>query len=150
MIIATFVTSQNSQKKKTLCGPATGETARKFPSCRSSFIPSFLFLFISLYTSSRSQQIRFPQSVRHARVFSVHFFNKKLMDACVDSGCTHPIDGLFWSLPICLLGFFSKYECWVTDLIMPLYHDNFFGLSLAFLYNEVSHYYEMSKKNSYD
>jgi hypothetical protein len=21
-----------------------------------------------------------------------------------------------------LLGFFSKYECWVTDLIMPLYH----------------------------
>jgi len=35
-----------------------------------------------------------------------------------DFGCTHPIDGLFWSLPIYLLGFFSKYECWVADLIM--------------------------------
>jgi hypothetical protein len=22
------------------------------------------------------------------------------------------------------LGLLSKYECWVTDLIMPLYHDN--------------------------
>jgi hypothetical protein len=22
------------------------------------------------------------------------------------------------------LGFLSKYECWVTDLIMALYHDN--------------------------
>jgi len=28
--------------------------------------------------------------------------------ACVDFGCTHPIDGLFWSLPVYLLGFFSK------------------------------------------
>jgi len=42
--------------------------------------------------------------------------------ACVDFGCTHPIDGLFWNLPIYLLGFFSKYECWVTNLVMPLYH----------------------------
>jgi hypothetical protein len=39
---------------------------------------------------------------------------------CVDFGCTHPIDGLFWRLPIYLLGFFSKYECWVIDLIMLL------------------------------
>jgi hypothetical protein len=30
--------------------------------------------------------------------------------------------------------FSQKYECWVTDLILPLYHFNFFGLSLAFLY----------------
>jgi hypothetical protein len=28
--------------------------------------------------------------------------------ACVDFGHTHPIDGLFCSLPIYLLGFFSK------------------------------------------
>jgi hypothetical protein len=42
------------------------------------------------------------------------FFSKY---ECVDFGCTHPIDGLFWTLPINLLGFFSKYECWVTDLI---------------------------------
>jgi hypothetical protein len=43
--------------------------------------------------------------------------------ACVNFGCTHPIDGLFWSLSICyLLGFFSKYECWVTNSIMPLCH----------------------------
>ncbi len=41
--------------------------------------------------------------------------------ACVDFGCTHPIDGLFWSLPIYLLGFFPKYECWTTNLIMFLY-----------------------------
>jgi len=31
--------------------------------------------------------------------------------AYVDFGSTHPIDGLFWSLPIYLLSFFSKYEC---------------------------------------
>jgi hypothetical protein len=42
--------------------------------------------------------------------------------ACVGLGCTHPMDGLFWSVPIYLLGFFSKYECWVTHLIMSLYH----------------------------
>jgi hypothetical protein len=57
---------------------------------------------------------------------------------CVDFGCTKPIDG-----SICLLGFFSKYECWVTDLIMSLYQFNFFGLSLAFLYHEVSYHYEI-------
>jgi hypothetical protein len=28
----------------------------------------------------------------------------------------------FKILLISLLGFLSKYECWVTDLIMPLYH----------------------------
>jgi len=65
--------------------------------------------------------------------------------ACVDFGCTHPIDGLFWSLPIYLLGFFSKYECWVTDLIMPLYHFIFFGLSLAFLYRYISYHYKLWK-----
>jgi hypothetical protein len=36
--------------------------------------------------------------------------------ACVIVRCTHPSDGLFWCLPIYLFGFFSKYECWVTDL----------------------------------
>jgi hypothetical protein len=41
---------------------------------------------------------------------------------CVDFGCTHSIDGLFWNLPIYLLGFFLKYQCWEIDLIMPLYH----------------------------
>jgi hypothetical protein len=46
----------------------------------------------------------------------------------VDFGCTHPIDGLFWSLLIYLLGFFSKYE----DLIMPLYHFIFLGCHLLF------------------
>ncbi len=50
----------------------------------------------------------------------------------VDFGCTHPIDGLFWNLPIYLLGFFSKYECWVTDLIMPLYHFILLGCHLPF------------------
>jgi hypothetical protein len=52
--------------------------------------------------------------------------------ACVDFGCTHIIDGLFWSLPIYLLGFFSKYECWVTDLNMHLYHLFFWGCHLPF------------------
>ncbi len=27
---------------------------------------------------------------------------------CVDFGCTHPIDGLFWSLPIYLFSFLLK------------------------------------------
>jgi hypothetical protein len=67
--------------------------------------------------------------------------------ACVDFGCTHPIDELFWNLLIYLLGFFSKYECHVTDLIMFLYHFVFLRLSLAFLYHEVSYHYEMKKKN---
>jgi hypothetical protein len=63
--------------------------------------------------------------------------------ACVDFGCNHPIDGLFWNLPIYFLGFFSKYECWVTELTMSLYHFILFELLLAFLYHEVSHHYEM-------
>jgi hypothetical protein len=69
--------------------------------------------------------------------------------ACVDFSYTHPIDGLFWSLPIYLLGFFSKYECWVTDLIMPLYHFILFGLSFSFLYHEIS-YTMKCKKSLYD
>jgi uncharacterized membrane protein len=53
--------------------------------------------------------------------------------ACVDSGCTHRIDGLCGSPPIYLLGFFSKYECWVIDLIMFLYHFILFlGCHLCF------------------
>jgi hypothetical protein len=52
--------------------------------------------------------------------------------ACADFGCTHPIDGMFWSLPIYLLGFFSKYECWVTDLIMPLYQSILLNCHLPF------------------
>ncbi len=50
---------------------------------------------------------------------------------CVDFGCTHPTDGLFWGPPIYLSGFFSKYECWVTDSIMPLYHFIFLGGHLS-------------------
>jgi hypothetical protein len=46
---------------------------------------------------------------------------------CVSFGCTHPIDGLFWSLPIYLLDLFSKYECWVIDLFM-LSYIIFFGV----------------------
>jgi hypothetical protein len=52
--------------------------------------------------------------------------------ACVDFGCTHPLDGLFWSLPIYLLDFFSKYECWATNLIMFLYHFILLGCQLPF------------------
>jgi hypothetical protein len=52
--------------------------------------------------------------------------------ACVNFGCTHPIDGLFWNLPIYLSGFFSKYECWVIDLIMFVYHFIFLGYRLPF------------------
>jgi len=63
--------------------------------------------------------------------------------AFVNFWCTHPIDGLFWNLPIYLLGFFSKYECWVIDLIMFVYHFIYFLLSLAFLYHEVPYHYEM-------
>jgi hypothetical protein len=47
--------------------------------------------------------------------------------ACVDFGCTHPIDGLFWSLPIYLLGFFSKYESCIT------YWFNHVSISILFL-----------------
>jgi hypothetical protein len=63
--------------------------------------------------------------------------------ARVDFVCTHPIDGLLWNLPIYLLGFFSKYECWVTNLIMTPYHFIFLGCHLFFLYQEVSYHYEI-------
>jgi len=57
------------------------------------------------------------------------------------NGCTrlcrfwvhHPIDGLFWSLPIYLLSFFSKYGCWITDLIMPLYQKKNLGCHFLFV-----------------
>ncbi len=52
--------------------------------------------------------------------------------ACVDFGRTHPIDGLFWSLPIYLLGFFSKYECCATNLIRLLHHFYFLGCHFPF------------------
>jgi hypothetical protein len=54
--------------------------------------------------------------------------------ACVDVLCTHPIDGLFWNLPTYLLG------NWFNHASLSFY---FFGLSLAFLYHEVSYHYKM-------
>jgi hypothetical protein len=53
--------------------------------------------------------------------------------SCVDFGCTHRIDGLFWSLPIYLLGSFLKCECWLTDLIMSLYHFIFWVIIFLFV-----------------
>jgi hypothetical protein len=53
--------------------------------------------------------------------------------ACVDFGCSHPIDGLFWNLPIYLLGFFSKYECWVIDLTMSLLVYSFWVATCLFV-----------------
>jgi hypothetical protein len=67
--------------------------------------------------------------------WNVHKFHLKCMYfycPILDFGCTHPIDGLFWSLPIYLMGFFSKYECQVIDLNMPLYHFIFLGCHLPF------------------
>jgi hypothetical protein len=63
--------------------------------------------------------------------------------ACIDFGCNHKIDELFWNLPIYLLGFFSKHECWIIDLTIFLYHFILFGLLLVFLYHEVSYHYGM-------
>jgi len=86
--------------------------------------PISLSLFLSLKVKSLS------------RALAAWFFR--------DLSCARCLDGLFGNLPIYLLGFFSKYECWwVTNLIMLLYHFIFFGLSLAFLYKEVSYHYEM-------
>jgi hypothetical protein len=51
------------------------------------------------------------------KVMKFYYCHKLNGHTCADFGCTHPIDGLFWSLPIYLLGSLSKYECWVTDLI---------------------------------
>jgi hypothetical protein len=52
--------------------------------------------------------------------------------ACVDFGYTYLI-GLFWNLLIYLLGFFSNYECWVTDLIMSPYHFIFWVVTCLFV-----------------
>jgi hypothetical protein len=76
-------------------------------------------------------------------MFHQPFYYPKPMDAHVwILGAPIQLMGCFEVYPIFLLGLFSKYECWVTNLIMPLYHF-VFGLSLAFLYHEVSYYYEM-------
>ncbi len=58
---------------------------------------------------------------------------------CVDLGA-----------PIQLMGCFEVYlsTCWVTNLIMPLYHLIFFGLSLAFLHHKVSYQIRNVKINS--
>jgi hypothetical protein len=71
----------------------------------------------------------FPRQLSMKLIFLLPQANRR---ACVDFRCTHPIDGLFWNLPIYLLGFFSIDECWVTDLIMPLYHFVFLGYHLPF------------------
>jgi hypothetical protein len=52
--------------------------------------------------------------------------------ACVDFGCTHPIDGLFWSLPNLLVGFLLKIGMLCNWFNHASYHFILFGLSLAF------------------
>jgi hypothetical protein len=87
----------------------------------------------------------FPGQLFMKLIFLLPQANRR---AYVDFGCTHPIDGLFWSLPIYLLGFFSKYECWVTDLIMPLCHLIFLGCHLPFCITRFRITMEC-RKNSY-
>jgi len=72
----------------------------------------------------------------------IHWFFLPQANGCtrVNFGCTHPINGLFQNLPLYLLGFFSKYECWVIDLIMPLYHFILWCCHFVFLYHEVSYH----------
>jgi len=62
-----------------------------------------------LTTYLSSIKIKFPlvQGLANALGFLLPQANGR---TSVDCGCTHLIDGLFWSLPIYLLGFFSKYE----------------------------------------
>jgi hypothetical protein len=67
--------------------------------------------------------------------------------ACVNFRCTHPTDCLFRSLQIYLLGFFSKYECSVTHLIMSLYHFIFLGCHLTFCITRF-HIYLIYKGNN--
>jgi hypothetical protein len=49
------------------------------------------------------------------------FYCPKLMDMHVEIlGALIQLMGCFEVHPSYLLGFFSKYECWATDLVMPL------------------------------
>jgi hypothetical protein len=57
--------------------------------------------------------------------------------ACVDFWCIQFM-GCFEIYPSTCWVFFSRYECWVTNLIMPLYHFIFLGCHLLFLYHKVS------------
>ncbi len=66
------------------------------------------------------------------KFFCIFSFPQANGHTFVNFGCTHPIDELFWNVPIYLLGFFSKYEHWVIDLIVPLYHFIFLGCHLPF------------------
>jgi energy-converting hydrogenase Eha subunit G len=84
------------------------------------FFQIWLFLFAK---STLRQNATFTQ------LCNVFLLPQASGRACVNFGCTHPIDGLFWSLSIYyFLRFFSKYDCWVNNLIMPLYQFFFFGV----------------------
>jgi len=56
---------------------------------------------------------------------------------------------MFWSLPIYLLGF-SKYECWVTDLIMPLLSFYFFRVVTCLFVSQAFISIWNVKNRSYD
>jgi hypothetical protein len=116
----------------------TGQTqfSTKF-AAKPSFMPHwrpvdlFIFLFFEISSPmwpNRGLRCRLFLTLRifwYANFYCPKFnINRQ---ACADVGCTHRTDGLFCSLPTYLLGFFWKYECWVTNLIMFLYH-YFFGI----------------------
>ncbi len=61
--------------------------------------------------------------------------------ACVDFGCTHPIDGFVLKSTCLLVGFLLKIWMLGNWFNHCLYIILFFGLSLAFLYHEVSYHY---------
>jgi hypothetical protein len=79
----------------------------------------------------------YPMSTRHVsygkKINQIFLLRQANGRTCVDFGCTHPINGLFWSLHIYLLGFFSTHECWVANLIMLLYHFIFLILTFPFV-----------------
>jgi hypothetical protein len=90
----------------------------------------FYFLFCFLFSTS----FFFPRFLELCIYFYNYVFLLPEANVCMCTFWVHPSN--WWVIlksTHLLVGLFSKYECWVTDLFMPLYHFIFFELSLAFL-----------------
>jgi hypothetical protein len=112
--------------------------SRKYPSIKICCLFCWLCLTKALWKHLLS-------GYRGQRIKSLHVSfwlaqaNGRL---CVDFGCTHPIDGLFWSLPIYLLDYFLNIWMlgnWLNRVFISFY---FLG---CILYHKVSYHYEMQK-----
>ncbi len=130
--------------RKIMWGILKTETPIRYTRASISFFEMPCIIFTFFFFDAQHVYCVYQLGVKGGKKKStkIHWFFLPQANGCtcVNFGCTHPIDGLFQNLPLYLLGFFSKYECWVIDLVMPLYHFILWGCHFVFLYREVSYH----------